>query len=90
MFHVFSQLHTQCLLCLVLTPWWLAMCDMLPASFVFLAVLDPTHSQTILMLNIQWKLSNTGTGGTKIIVLISEVFLFQGENIMKLGLNQVS
>ena len=61
-----------------LTPWWLAMCDKLPASFVFLAVLDPcvpTHSQTILMLNIQWKLSNTDTVGTKIIVQISEVSL---------------
>ena len=64
------------------------MCDKLPASFVFLAV--PTHSQTILMMNIQWKLSNTDTTRTKIIVLICEVSLFQGENIMKLGLDQVS
>ena len=34
-------------------------------------------------------MSSDGTIGTKILVLISEVFLFQGENI-KLGLGQVS
>ena len=33
---------------------------------------------------IQWKPSNTDTLGTKIIVLISEVSLFQGENNMYL------
>ena len=35
-------------------------------------------------------LSNTDTLGTKIIVLIIEVSLFQGENYIKLELNQVS
>ena len=39
---------------------------------------------------IQWILSNTDTLGTKIIVLISEVSLFQGENDVKLRLSQVS
>ena len=42
---------------------------------------------------VQWNLSNTDTLGTKIIVLISEVYLFQGENNMfyiKFGLGQVS
>ena len=42
---------------------------------------------------VQWNLSNTDTLGTKIIVLISEVYLFQGENNMfyiKFGLSQVS
>ena len=35
-------------------------------------------------------LYSTNTLGTKIIVLISEVSLFQGVNSMKLGLGQVS
>ena len=35
-------------------------------------------------------LSNTDTLGTKIIVLIIEVSLFQEENYMKLELSQVS
>ena len=34
--------------------------------------------------SIQWNLSNTDTLGTKIIVLISEVSLFQGKNNMYL------
>ena len=38
----------------------------------------------------KWNLSNTDTLGTKAIVLISEVSLFQGENNIKLGLSQVS
>ena len=33
---------------------------------------------------IQWNLSNTDTLGTKIIILISEVSFFQGENNMYL------
>ena len=33
---------------------------------------------------IQWNLSTTDTLGTKIVVLISEVSLFQGENNMYL------
>ena len=36
------------------------------------------------MYNVQWNLSNTDTLGTKIIVLISEASLFQGENNMYL------
>jgi len=41
--------------------------------------------------NIQWSLSNTDTLGTKTIVLISEVSLFQGENNMYLySLNSVT
>ena len=56
------------------------------------------HCTTILHLHtspmtIQWNLSSTDTLGTKIIVLISEVSIFQ-ERItriyMKLGLGQVS
>ena len=47
---------------------------------------------------IQWNLTNTDTLGTEIIVLISEVSLFQGENtqLYKVGtwpsvlINQVS
>ena len=39
---------------------------------------------------VQWNLSNTDTLGTKIIFLISDVSLFQGENNIKLGLSQVS
>ena len=34
--------------------------------------------------HVQWNLSNTDTPGTKIIVLISEMSLFQRENIMYL------
>ena len=34
------------------------------------------------MLGLQWNLSDTDTLGTKIIVLISEVSLFQGKNNM--------
>ena len=33
-------------------------------------------------ISVQGNLSNTGTYGTKILVLISEVSLFQGENNM--------
>ena len=41
--------------------------------------------------NIQWSLSNTDRFGTKTIVLISEVSLFQGENNMYLySLNSVT
>ena len=36
------------------------------------------------IMGIQWNPSNTDTLGTKIIVLISEVSLFQGENNMYL------
>ena len=34
--------------------------------------------------DVEWNLSNTDTIGTKTVVLISEVFLFQGKNIMYL------
>ena len=43
------------------------------------------------VMDVQWNLSTTDTFGTNIIVLISEVSLFQGENIIgiyvKLGLS---
>ena len=39
---------------------------------------------------IHWNLSNVDTIGTKIFVLISEVFLFQQDNSTKLRLSQVS
>ena len=47
------------------------------------------HSAKLVCLPIgfmvlQWNISNTDTLGTKVIVLISEVSLFQGENDMYL------
>lgn len=41
-------------------------------------------------LKFQWNLSNADILGTKIIVLVSELSLFQGENNIKLELGQVS
>ena len=54
------------------------------------------HTCCDYLLGLQWNLSDTDTLGTKIIVLISEVSLFQGENNYKIGtqssvqINQVS
>ena len=44
-------------------------------------IVSAAHSET-RTYHVQWNLSNTDTLGTKIIVLISEVSLFQGENNM--------
>lgn len=41
-------------------------------------------------LKFQWNLSNADILGTKIIVLVSELSSFQGENNIKLELGQVS
>lgn len=41
-------------------------------------------------LKFQWNLSNVDILGTKIIVLVSELSSFQGENNIKLELGQVS
>ena len=43
-----------------------------------------------MFMEIQLNVSNADTLETKIITLISEVSLFQGENNIKLGLSQVS
>ena len=51
----------------------------------FCCNLEITFSVVFAFLYVQWNLSNMGTLGTKvIIVLISEVSLFQGKNSMYL------
>ena len=77
------------------TVWWCVMvsCKLYKAVFPKMKHASRPNMWLIACMYIQWNLSNMDTLGAKIIVLIGDVSIFQGENnsvFIKLGLSQVS